>query len=212
MNKTQSNLIRLYSDILDYVNFKRQDFGLTPEEAEDLVTDAYLKARRKLSGVAVRKDRKRLIKEIAWSSVISTLRELDKQDNAVLDDAVRLDAEVNSSDGSDSRHLEVANLNQPTAPDAISAPELPDWETMTKERVERLRGDERKVATQLKLPYSSYANVMRETGLSRYQFYKILKKLKVCFDQCFQAYHECLAAEFEARYQLFSVYNSGEKN
>lgn len=68
---------------------------------------------------------------------------------------------------------------------------LPEFVYLVRYEVERLRGDDSKVARAV-MRYDTLEQAREKLGFSGRRFYGILKNLKPRFTQCFQAYGEYL--------------------
>jgi len=217
MKRTQKNLLHLYSDITEYARAKIHDYGLPTCDAGDIVNAAYLHAQEKLRGVKVRKDRAAVIKNIAWCEVMNELERRNRLRNAMLREAVRLDApprdnESKAESGPDDElgSYDVTDGGEGAMRirrhDASEEPDVPDWVYAVRLQESKEAPGRRKVITRLKRDMFR-EEIMTELKLSRRQFYEIMKIFKLHFDQCFRAYHRYLVAKFAEQNQIRLVYS-----
>jgi len=200
MNRTKKNLLHLHSDITRYAEAKTREYGMPRCDLEDIISEAYLKAQRKLTRHTERTNRKELFKAIAWCAVMNELERRNRI--AALHDKydLRLDAEKptveddESDEAVDNDGLAVGD--EGAGAEAVRSfdeeGETPPWAVSFRAQYNRERGLPRKVIDRLKRTWQ-YEKARLELGLEEEVFYKILKKLRMRFDQCFRAYHACLA-------------------
>jgi len=206
MNRTRKNLLHLYADITAYAAAKIRDYGLPRCDLGDIVSEAYLKAQRKLPRHVAHRNRNALFKTIAWCAVFD---ELDRRNRiSVLHDKhdLRLDADKPSPDGTEGDDgpetdgfaisdegagaESIRSFDEPD--DEPETDETPEWVYGVREQYGRERGRPRMVLDRLKKCWD-HEEVRHDLSLSPDVFYKILKKIQIRFDQCFRAYHAWLA-------------------
>lgn len=201
MNRTRKNLLALHSDIAAYAAGKLADYGLPRCDLGDIISAAYLRAQAKIRRHRAKKNRRELFKSVAFSEVMDELRKRGTVRRLHDKYALRLDADKRPSDGECGEDVEndgIAISDEGSGAAAIRAfdvprePETPDWVYAVRERYARERGMPRKILDRFKNAWE-HEEVRLDLLLPKADFYKILKKLQVRFDQCFQGYHAWLA-------------------
>ena len=216
MRKTEGIQLALYGDILTYASAKIADYGLEACDTLDIVSTAYLKAQRKLARHRVRENINELVKTIAWSETMNTLESRNTRRERMLSEALRLDAPTEGEDaepgGEESDGLDLSDGGRAAERLCrIDGPENDDplWLRLFRDQYARERGLARRVLDGLKKT-SCREKVRKRIGCSRPDFYKIIKKIQMHFDQCFRAYHAHLADEAQNRIGIHLVNYSRE--
>ncbi len=216
MRITEGLQLSLYGDILTYASAKIADYGLEACDTLDIVSTAYLKAQRKLARHKVRGNVKELVKTIAWSETMNALAYRSVRRERILADALRLDAPVEGADaepdGEVPDGLDLSDGGRAAdLLNGIDRPESDDplWLRLFRAQYARERGLARRVLDGLKKT-SCREKVRRQIGCPRSDFYKIIKKIQMHFDQCFRAYHAHLACEAQNRFGIHLVNYSRE--